>query len=166
MIDTKRRSRKIRDQSASIKTEQYPETYHIHTAEDERQRKNLERNKRKKDSFYTRELHQAISVFLCRKLSDQEREWNDIFKVLKEKLPNQNSILEKLPFGNEGETNKSWDLPGGSAVKNLPVNAEDTGSIAGEQNGNSLQCPCLGNPMEREVWLATVHGVPKESDMT
>lgn len=38
-----------------------------------RQAKNLESNKRKKDSFYTRELHQAISVFLCRKLSDQER---------------------------------------------------------------------------------------------
>ena len=51
MIDTKRRSRKIRDQSAHIKTEQYPETYHIHTAEDERQRKNLERNKNKNLSY-------------------------------------------------------------------------------------------------------------------
>ena len=51
MIDTKRRSRKIRDQSAHIKTEQYPETYHIHTAEDERQRKNLERKKNKNLSY-------------------------------------------------------------------------------------------------------------------
>ena len=107
-----------------------------------------------------------LSVYFSAENFQIRREWNDIFKVLKEKLPNQNSILEKLPFGNEGETNKGWGFPGGSAVKNLPVNAEDTCSIPGEQNGNSLQCPCLGNPMEREVWLATVHGVPKESDMT
>ena len=57
-------------------------------------------------------------------------------------------------------------------VKNLPANAEDTGSISGlgrspgERNGNPLQYSCLGNPMEREAWRATVHGVTKESDIT
>ena len=107
-----------------------------------------------------------LPVYFSAENFQTRREWNDTFKVLKEKLPNQKSIIEKLPFRSEGETNKSCDFPDGSAVKNLPVNAEDADSIPGEGNGNSLQCPCLGNPMEKEVWLATVHGVPKESDMT
>ena len=53
-------------------------------------------------------------------------------------------------------------------VKNLPVNAGttgDQGSIPGSGrspgggNGNPLQCSCLENPMDREAWWATVHGV-------
>ena len=36
----------------------------------------------------------------------------------------------------------------------------------GEGNGNPLQYSCLGNPMDRGGWWATVHGVTKESDMT
>ena len=45
-------------------------------------------------------------------------------------------------------------------VKNLPANVGDVGLIAGsgrspgEGNGNPLQYPCLGNPMDREVWQA------------
>ena len=35
------------------------------------------------------------------------------------------------------------------------------GKIRGEGNGNPLQYPCLGNPMDRGSWPATVHGVPK-----
>ena len=60
---------------------------------------------------------------------------------------------------------------GGSVVKNLPANAGDVGSIPelgqspGEGNGNPFQNSCLGNPMEREAWQATVHGAAKESDM-
>jgi len=55
-------------------------------------------------------------------------------------------------------------------VKNLPVNAgdtRDTGSISGsgrspgEENGNPRQYSCLENPMDREGWQATVHGVAK-----
>ena len=44
---------------------------------------------------------------------------------------------------------------------------EDTGSIPrsggspGEGNGNPRQCSCLGNPMDRGAWRATVHGVAK-----
>ena len=30
---------------------------------------------------------------------------------------------------------------------------------SGEGNGNPLQCSCLGNPMDRGAWWATVHGV-------
>ena len=54
-------------------------------------------------------------------------------------------------------------FPGGSVVKNAPANAGDMGSIPGlgrplgEGNGNPLQHPCLGNPMDRGAWWATVH---------
>ena len=34
------------------------------------------------------------------------------------------------------------------------------------KNGNPLQYSCLGNPMDRGAWPATVHGVAKELDMT
>ena len=36
----------------------------------------------------------------------------------------------------------------------------------GEGNGTPLQCSCLGNPIDRGAWWATVHGIAKESDMT
>ena len=55
---------------------------------------------------------------------------------------------------------------------NQPANAGDMGSILGsgesprEGNGNPLQYSCLGNPMDRRAWQATVHGVATESDMT
>ena len=61
--------------------------------------------------------------------------------------------------------------PGGSVVRNPPVNARGvrlisgSGRIPGEGNGNPLQYSCLGNPMDRGAWQATVHGV-SESDMT
>ena len=50
-------------------------------------------------------------------------------------------------------------------VKNLSASTGDEGSISGlgrspgEGNGNSLQYSCLGNPMDRGAWWATVHGV-------
>ena len=53
-------------------------------------------------------------------------------------------------------------------IKNPPANAggtRDTGSIPGsgrspeEGNGNPLQYSCLGNPMDKGTWRATVHGV-------
>ena len=58
-------------------------------------------------------------------------------------------------------------FPGGSAVKNLPPNAGDTGLIPGLGrspaigNGNPLQYSCLENPMDRGAWWATVHQVAK-----
>ena len=61
---------------------------------------------------------------------------------------------------------------GGPVVKNPPANAGDAGLIPRlerspeEGNGNSLQYSCLGNPMDRRAWWATVHGVIKELDMT
>ena len=63
-------------------------------------------------------------------------------------------------------------FPGISVVKNLPANARDIGSVpglgisTGEGNGNPLQYSCLGNPVDRGAWWATVHGVAKDSDTT
>ena len=55
-------------------------------------------------------------------------------------------------------------------VKNPPDNAgdaRDVGSIPGPGrspgvgNGNPPQYSCLGNPMDRKAWQATIHGVAK-----
>ena len=52
-------------------------------------------------------------------------------------------------------------------VKVSAYNAGDPGSIPGlgtcrgEGNGSPLQYSCLGNPMDRGAWQATVHGVTK-----
>ena len=57
-------------------------------------------------------------------------------------------------------------------VKNPPANAEDMGSIIGsrrcpgEGKSNPLQYSCLGNPMDRGAWSATVPGVTNDLDMT
>ena len=61
-------------------------------------------------------------------------------------------------------------LPGGSVVKNLSAHVRDVGDegsiprwagSSGIGNGNPLQYSCLGNPMDRGVWWAHVHGITK-----
>ena len=59
-----------------------------------------------------------------------------------------------------------WKVfPGSSDSKQSACNAGDLGLIPGlgrspgEGNGNPLQYSCLGNPMDRGAWWATVHGV-------
>ena len=53
------------------------------------------------------------------------------------------------------------------AIKNLPANAGDTGTIPGLErspgggHGNPLLDSCLGNPMDRRAWWAIVHGITK-----
>ena len=50
-------------------------------------------------------------------------------------------------------------------MKNPPANVGDVSSVPGlersrgEGNGNPLQYSCLGNPMDRGAWWATVHGI-------
>ena len=55
-------------------------------------------------------------------------------------------------------------------VKNPPAgagDAVDVGSIPGsgrfraEGSGSPLQYSCLGNPMDRGAWKATIHGIAK-----
>ena len=58
-------------------------------------------------------------------------------------------------------------FPGDSVVRHPRPNTGDASLIPGlrrspgEVNGNPLQYSCLGNPMEREAWWATVHGITK-----
>ena len=65
------------------------------------------------------------------------------------------SLLAKMVF------------PGGSKSKESACSAGDPCSIPGlgrspgEGNGYLLQYSCLGNPMGRGAWWATVHGVAK-----
>ena len=65
----------------------------------------------------------------------------------------------------------SWWLCGKESAYNAGA-AGDMGLIPGYGrspgggHGNPLQYSCLGNPMDRGAWWATVHGVAKESDMT
>ena len=53
------------------------------------------------------------------------------------------------------------------AIQETACNTVDPGSILGlgrppkEGNGNPLQYSCLGSPMDREAWQATVHGVAR-----
>ena len=55
-------------------------------------------------------------------------------------------------------------------MKNLPTNSGDTGDVGlipgserspGGGNGNPFPYSCWENPMDREAWQATVHGVSK-----
>ena len=58
-------------------------------------------------------------------------------------------------------------FPGGSDGKESTCNAGDLVLIPGwednprEVHGNPLQYSCLGDPMDREAWWATVPGVAK-----
>ena len=63
-------------------------------------------------------------------------------------------------------------FPGGSAVKNLPAMQEKSslipgwGGSPGGGNGNPLRYSCLGIPVDRGGWWATVHGASKMLDRT
>ena len=46
------------------------------------------------------------------------------------------------------------DIGGAGSIPGL-------GKSSGGWHGNPLQYSCLENPMDRGVWWATVHGVPK-----
>ena len=66
--------------------------------------------------------------------------------------------------GRKSKKEEMFIYTNGSAVKNPPANAGDADLIpgsgkSGEGNGNPLQCLCLGNPIDRGAWWATVHGV-------
>ena len=68
--------------------------------------------------------------------------------------------------------NSKVGLPRWCSGKDSACNAGDVALIPGSirspggGNGNPLQYSCLENPMDSGAWLATVHGVTKESDMT
>ena len=58
-------------------------------------------------------------------------------------------------------------FPRSSVSTESTCNGGDQGSIpgsrrsSGEGNGNPLQYSCLENPVDREAWRATAHGVKR-----
>ena len=65
-----------------------------------------------------------------------------------------------------GKDNFLKDFPGGSVIKGLPDTRDmclipRPGRSPGVENGKSFNYSCLGNPMDRGAWWATVHGAAK-----
>ena len=69
-----------------------------------------------------------------------------------------------LPLFNLGQSLTSL-IP--QSVENLPAVQETRPRLLGQEdspgegNGKPFQNSCLGNPMDREAWQATVHGVAR-----
>ena len=70
---------------------------------------------------------------------------------------------------------KDWASQVALVVKNPPANAGNLRGASsipglarspGGGHGNPLQYACLGNPMDKEAWQATVHQGHKNMDMT
>ena len=87
-----------------------------------------------------------------------------------------NVCTASCPFSSQGSgalcgrgctSLRTVGFPGGSDSKESACDAGDLGSIPGlgrspgRENGNPLQYSCLGNPINRGAWWATVHGVTK-----
>ena len=76
----------------------------------------------------------------------------------------RSSQVYYYPQITDEKTEQREDVSLHKAVKNLPANAGDAGSIPGSgrspgvENGNPFQYSCLGNPMDRRAWWATAHG--------
>ena len=65
-------------------------------------------------------------------------------------------VIRGLPRWLSGKAGDTGDM--GS----IPV----SGRSPGEGNGNPLQYSCLGNPMDRGAWWASLHELTTESDTT
>ena len=65
-------------------------------------------------------------------------------------------LTRDFPGGSDGDSCSAGDLA------SIPV----LGRSPGEGNDNPLQYSCLGNPMDRGTWWATVCGGHRELDMT
>ena len=66
--------------------------------------------------------------------------------------PSQVALVVKNPPTNAGDISNAGSIPG-------------SGRFPGEENGNLLQYSCLENPMDREAWWATIHGVAKSKQL-
>ena len=85
--------------------------------------------------------------------------WNYSSKINPAPSGSKAPVLTTTLFYAEG-------FPGGAVVKNSPASAGDARDMGltpglGRSPGNPLQYACLGNPMDRGGWRATVHGVAK-----
>ena len=71
------------------------------------------------------------------------------------------STLNKQAFQVAQGVKKPSVITGASGDRDLTLGS---GRSSGGGNGNPLQYSCLGNPIGRGTWRATVHGVTKELD--
>ena len=78
--------------------------------------------------------------------------------------------LSQQVWGSLRITHHSRGFPGGSVIKNLAVNAGDTGDVGsilgmerspGVGNGNPFHYSCLESFMDRRAWRVSVCGVAK-----
>ena len=84
---------------------------------------------------------------------------------IKIRCSHHRNLVGSAPFNTHVSGIKGF--PSGSAGKETACQCRRCGSIPGlgrspgGENGNPLQCACLKNPMDRETWQATVHGVTR-----
>ena len=71
----------------------------------------------------------------------REWDWQIMTVLVNQGFPRGSAVKKKIPATNAGDV--GW-IPG-------------LGRSPGEGNSNSLQYFCLGNPMDRGAWQATVH---------
>ena len=83
-------------------------------------------------------------------------------------------FLKLLSFSCSKQFGEELDFQVALAAKILPTTAGDAGDAGsipglgrspGGGHGNPFQYACMGNPLDRGAWQATVHRVT-ESDMT
>ena len=102
-------------------------------------------------------LEFEIEMYVSLNVTNRQYLWKAMVGMLLKQVSLDRQILE---------------FPGGSVVKNLPINSGDLGSVPGlgrshgEGSSDPLQQSCLRNPMDRGAWWTTVHEVAKELDMT
>ena len=98
--------------------------------------------------------------------------WMDMSRVLYWLSQGDKMVVGRWGGGRECTGNDYFCMPtyllgfpSGSVVKDLPANVGHVGLIPGsgtspgEGNSIPLQYSCLGNPMDRGAWRATVHRV-------
>ena len=101
------------------------------------------------------------------------RQLNNEHKKLGDVCPLDTFLIVKRIFLRKKKTYRLiYGLPWWLSGNESACNAGDMGLISGcrrspgEGNGYPPQHSCLENPMDKESWWATIHGVTKESDST
>ena len=93
-----------------------------------------------------------------------------MFMARKEKICSDRTPISIDDVESENEIVKHFvggAISFGAISREAACNAGDLGLIPGsgrspgEGNGNPLQYSCLENPMDREAWQTTVHGIAK-----
>ena len=71
--------------------------------------------------------------------------------------PHSSTLAWKIPWAEEPVGCSPWGREESDTTERLHFHFSL--SCIGEGNGNPLQCSCLENPGDGEVWWAAVHGV-------